>query len=85
MLPLSPHQFDVLRLLRDGPLTVAAMNALLPIGGFASAMPTILRVLNQRGMVAYVGGRRVKLGKGAWRLTEYGISALRELGELPPA
>lgn len=84
-LPLSPQQLDVLRALREAPRTVIEIRQFAGLDPLPSAAATVLRALNQRGAIAYCGGRGVKLGAGRWRLTTYGTQLLRELGEISSA
>ncbi len=81
-LPLSATQLDVLRAIsREVQLTTEEIQREL---GLAGGMPTVMRSLNQRGAIAYVGGRGVRVGRGKWRLTAHGIDLLRQCGESPP-
>ena len=83
-LPLSPHQLGALRALRDGPRTAEEIRAAAGIDILPGALPTVLRALHQRSLIAYVGGRGIKVGRGRWRLTLHGTTMLRDLGELAP-
>lgn len=83
-LPLSTQQLDALRALRDGPRTAVEIRAVAGIDILPSALPTVLRALSQRCLIAYVGGRGIKVGRGQWRLTAHGVAMLRQLGEIPP-
>jgi hypothetical protein len=83
-LPLSAHQLDVLRELRE-PKTVVELARLLTLDGLPGHLQAVMRALHQRCLISYMGGRGVKAYKGRWQLTRYGAQTLRELGEIGPS
>ena len=86
-LPLSAQQLNALRALRDGPKSAGEIRQLAGIDILPGALPTVLRALQARNLIAHVrvGNRGVNTCRGTWKLTAYGAELLRLHGEISPA
>lgn len=75
MTPISNHQRATLRYLMDQRRTVVEIKSAV---GLKSGLQSMLASLHQQGMIRYVGGAGVKLGKGWWELTARGRTIANE-------
>jgi hypothetical protein len=68
-LPLSKHQHAALEALAREPLTTRELAAAI---GTKQGTGGLLQALYQQGLVRYVGGPGVRMGKGHWEVTDRG-------------
>jgi len=73
--PLSTKQRATLVFLAREPATSAAIGLAI---GVTKGTGSMLRSLHQQGLIAYVGGPRVRPGHGRWRLTDRGQIVAKE-------
>jgi Mn-dependent DtxR family transcriptional regulator len=73
--PLSAKQRATLVFLTRDPASTAEIGLAI---GVTKGAGTMLRSLHQQGLIAYVGGRGVKIGRGTWRLTDRGHAVAAE-------
>lgn len=68
-LPLSKHQHAALKALALSALTTHEIGVII---GTTRGTGTLLQTLYQQGLVRYVGGPGIRVGKGRWQLTDRG-------------
>jgi DNA-binding MarR family transcriptional regulator len=73
--PLSTKQRLVLRHLVDAPATTSEIAR---AAGTSKGTGSMIQSLHQQGLVAYVGGPGVRVGRGKWRLTDRGRAVAAE-------